>query len=122
LEGITDLDQVDVVRTRDHQKEAPDTSDLTIKGREVEPGFIGVYDFISGYDETTANKRIRLQVVVGSEILTLKDQTVATTDRSLDIQTRILVPEGGYIQAVIVGPTKSDVCHLAYSGHWARTE
>ena len=121
MEVISNLNAPVRMHVRSHRSVAPDTSDLTIKSRQVDPGYIGVYDFISGYDETTANKRMKIQVVNGSETLTLADRTVGTSDRTLDIQQRIYVPEGGYIQAVIVSPEADDVCHLAYVGYWVRT-
>jgi hypothetical protein len=117
---ISNLSAPERIHTRRHQKKASSTADQEVEGDRVPSGHIGIYDFISAYDQTTANKRIILQVISGAETVTLADKTVGTDDRALDVQTRIYVPEGGYFMATIVSPTSGDVCQLAYSGYLVR--
>jgi len=114
---IANLSAPERIHTRRHQKKASSTDDLEIEGDRVPSGHIGIYDFVAGYDITTANKRIILQVISGAEEVTLADETVGSSDRIADIQTRIYVPEGGYFKAIIVSPTSGNVCQLAYSGY-----
>jgi hypothetical protein len=117
---IANLSAPERIHTRRHQKKATSTDDLEIEGDRVPSGHIGIYDFVAGYDITTANKRIILQVISGAEEVTLADETVGSSDRIANIQTRIYVPEGGYFKATIVSPTSGNVCQLAYSGYLVR--
>jgi hypothetical protein len=117
---IANLSAPERIHTRRHQKKATSTDDLEIEGDRVPSGHIGIYDFVAGYDITTANKRIILQVISGAEEVTLADETVGSSDRIANIQTRIYVPEGGYFKVTIVSPTSGNVCQLAYSGYLVR--